>query len=90
MPWRDEIVSSPMVSATHLSVVSALIDLTGLGTIIATASSARATADLYVDFFPPGHGWRVSRNRKAGQAGPEAKHGRDKARDRRRNSAGEW
>lgn len=53
MPWRDEIVSNPMVGAAHGGIVSALIDLTGLYTIIAMGGSARATADLRVDFHRP-------------------------------------
>lgn len=53
MPWRDEIISNPTVGAAHGGIVSALIDLTGLYTIIAMGGAARATADLHVDFHRP-------------------------------------
>lgn len=50
MPWREEIVSNPMIEAVHGGILSALIDLTGLYAINAFGGSARATADLHVDF----------------------------------------
>ena len=50
MPWRDEIVSNPMIGAAHGGILSALIDLTGLYTVIAAGGIAKATADLRVDF----------------------------------------
>ena len=53
MPWRDEIISNPTVGAAHGGIVSALIDLTGLYTIIAMGGAARATADLHVYFHRP-------------------------------------
>ncbi len=53
MPWRDEIVSNPMVGAAHGGILSALIDLTGLYTIIAMGGAAQATIDLRVDFHRP-------------------------------------
>ena len=53
MPWRDEIVSNPRVGAAHGGILSALIDLTGLYTIIAMGGAARATVDLRVDFHRP-------------------------------------
>lgn len=53
MPWRDEIVSNPAVGAAHGGILSALIDLTGLYTIIAMGGTARATIDLRVDFHRP-------------------------------------
>lgn len=53
MPWREEIVSNPMISAAHGGILSALIDLTGLYTINALGGSARATADMRVDFHRP-------------------------------------
>ena len=53
MPWRDEIVSNPMIGSAHGGVLSALIDLTGLYTINALGGSARATADMRVDFHRP-------------------------------------
>lgn len=53
MPWRDEIVSNPMVGAAHGGILSALIDLTGLYTVIAMGGAARATVDLRVDFHRP-------------------------------------
>jgi len=53
MPWRDEIVSNPQVNAVHGGILSALIDLTGLYAINALGGTARATADLRVDFHRP-------------------------------------
>lgn len=50
MPWREEIISNPMIEAVHGGILSALIDLTGLYAINAFGGSARATADLHVDF----------------------------------------
>ncbi|WP_339692288.1 hotdog fold thioesterase [uncultured Parasphingorhabdus sp.] len=53
MPWREEIISNPMIKAVHGGILSALIDLTGLYTINAFGGTARATADLHVDFHRP-------------------------------------
>jgi len=53
MPWRDEVVSNPMIGSVHGGILSALIDLTGLYAINALGGSARATADLRVDFHRP-------------------------------------
>lgn len=53
MPWRDEIVSNPMIGSAHGGILSALIDLTGLYAINALGGSARATADMHVDFHRP-------------------------------------
>lgn len=53
MPWRDEIVSNPMIGSAHGGILSALIDLTGLYTVNALGGTARATADLRVDFHRP-------------------------------------
>lgn len=53
MPWREEIVSNPRVGAAHGGILSALIDLTGLYTILAMGGTARATADMRVDFHRP-------------------------------------
>lgn len=53
MPWRDEIVSNPMIGSAHGGILSALIDLTGLYTTNALGGSARATADMRVDFHRP-------------------------------------
>ena len=53
MPWRAEIVSNPMIGSAHGGILSALIDLTGLYTINALGGSARATADMRVDFHRP-------------------------------------
>lgn len=53
MPWRDEIVSNPMIGSAHGGILSALIDLTGLYAINALGGSARATADMRVDFHRP-------------------------------------
>ena len=50
MPWRDEIVSNPAISAAHGGILSALVDLTGLYAILAAGGVATATADLRVDF----------------------------------------
>lgn len=53
MPWRDEIISNPMIGSAHGGILSALIDLTGLYAINALGGSARATADMRVDFHRP-------------------------------------
>jgi uncharacterized protein (TIGR00369 family) len=53
MPWRDEIISNPMVGAAHGGVLAALIDLTGLYTLLAQGTPAKATADLRVDYHRP-------------------------------------
>lgn len=53
MPWREEIVSNPMIGSAHGGILSALIDLTGLYAINALGGTARATADLRVDFHRP-------------------------------------
>lgn len=53
MPWREEIVSNPMIGSAHGGILSALIDLTGLYAINALGGSARATADMRVDFHRP-------------------------------------
>jgi len=53
LPWRDEIVSNPAIGSVHGGVLSALIDLTGLYAINVLGGSARATADLRVDFHRP-------------------------------------
>ena len=53
MPWRDEIVSNPMIGAAHGGVLAALIDLTGLYTLLAQNAPAKATADLRVDYHRP-------------------------------------
>jgi uncharacterized protein (TIGR00369 family) len=53
MPWRDEIVSNPMIGSAHGGIISTLIDLTGLYAINALGGSARATADMRVDFHRP-------------------------------------
>lgn len=56
MPWRDEIVSNPMIGAAHGGILAALIDLTGLYSLIAAKASAKATADLRVDYHKPAIG----------------------------------
>ena len=53
MPWRDEIVSNRKIASAHGDILSALIDLTGLYTILAFGGTARATIDLHVDFHRP-------------------------------------
>lgn len=35
MPWRDELVSNPVIGAVHGGILASLIDLTGLYAIIA-------------------------------------------------------
>jgi len=50
MPWRDELVSNPVIGAVHGGILASLIDLTGLYAIIAAGGIARATADLRVDY----------------------------------------
>ena len=53
MPWRDELVSNPVIGAAHGGILASLIDLTGLYTIISAGGSAKATADLRVDYHRP-------------------------------------
>ena len=53
MPWRNEIVSNPMLGAAHGGVLAALIDLTGLYTLLAMGAKVKATADLRVDYHRP-------------------------------------
>ena len=50
MPWRDELVSNPVIGAVHGGILASLIDLTGLYAIIAAGGIARATVDLRVDY----------------------------------------
>jgi uncharacterized protein (TIGR00369 family) len=53
MPWRNEIVSNPMIGSAHGGVLASLVDLTGLYALIAGGAAARATADLHVDYHRP-------------------------------------
>ncbi|MEP3224331.1 MAG: hotdog fold thioesterase [Parasphingorhabdus sp.] len=53
MPWRDELVSNPVIGAVHGGILASLIDLTGLYTVIAAGGVAKATADLRVDYHRP-------------------------------------
>ncbi|MEP3049762.1 MAG: hotdog fold thioesterase [Erythrobacter sp.] len=53
MPWRNEIVSNPMIGAAHGGILAALIDLTGLYTLLVMGAKAKATADLRVDYHRP-------------------------------------
>jgi uncharacterized protein (TIGR00369 family) len=53
MPWRNEIVSNPMLGAAHGGVLATLIDLTGLYTLLAMGAKVKATADLRVDYHRP-------------------------------------
>jgi len=53
MPWRDEIISNPMIGAAHGGILASLIDLCGLYTIISAGGSAKATADLRIDYHRP-------------------------------------
>lgn len=53
MPWREEIVSNPLIGAAHGGVLAALIDLTGLYTLVMLGTQAKATADLRVDYHRP-------------------------------------
>lgn len=50
MPWREELVSNPVIGAVHGGILASLIDLTGLYAIIAAGGIARATVDLRVDY----------------------------------------
>ena len=50
MPWREELVSNPVIGAVHGGILASLIDLTGLYAIIAAGGVARATVDLRVDY----------------------------------------
>ena len=53
MPWRAEIISNPVLGAAHGGVLAALIDLTGLYTLLMLGTRAKATADLRVDYHRP-------------------------------------
>lgn len=53
MPWRDEIISNPVMGSVHGGILASLIDLTGLYTLNAQGTKARATADLRVDYHRP-------------------------------------
>lgn len=53
MPWREEIISNPMIGSAHGGILSALIDLTGLYAVNALGGTAQATADLQIDFHRP-------------------------------------
>jgi uncharacterized protein (TIGR00369 family) len=53
MPWREEIVSNPVLGAAHGGVLAALIDLTGLYALVMLGTRAKATADLRVDYHRP-------------------------------------
>lgn len=53
MPWREEIVSNPMVGSAHGGVLASLVDLTGLYALLARGAAAKATADLRVDYHRP-------------------------------------
>ena len=50
MPWRDELVSNPVIGAVHGGILASLIDLTGLYAIIAAGGIAKATVDMRVDY----------------------------------------
>ncbi len=53
MPWRDEIVSNPIIGSAHGGVLASLIDLTGFYALIAQGTKVKATADLWVDYHRP-------------------------------------
>ena len=53
MPWREEIVSNPMIGSAHGGILASLVDLTGLYTLLAGGVAARATVDLHVDYHRP-------------------------------------
>jgi len=53
MPWREEIVSNPVLGSAHGGVLASLIDLTGFYTLIAQGTKVKATADLRVDYHRP-------------------------------------
>ena len=53
MPWRAVIISNPVLGAAHGGVLAALIDLTGLYTLLMLGTRAKATADLRVDYHRP-------------------------------------
>ncbi|MBA4234150.1 MAG: thioesterase, partial [Ralstonia sp.] len=53
MPWREEIVSNPVLGAAHGGVLAALLDLTGLYALVMLGTRATATADLRVDYHRP-------------------------------------
>ena len=53
MPWRDEIVSNPVIGSAHGGVLASLIDLSGLYVLLAMGHKAKATVDLRVDYHRP-------------------------------------
>ena len=53
MPWREEIISNPMIGSAHGGVLASLIDLTGLYTLLSQGVTAKVTADLRVDYHRP-------------------------------------
>lgn len=53
MPWREEIISNPVLGAAHGGVLASLIDLTGLYALVMLGTRAKATADLRVDYHRP-------------------------------------
>lgn len=53
MPWREEIISNPVLGAVHGGVLASLIDLTGLYALVMLGTRAKATADLRVDYHRP-------------------------------------
>lgn len=53
MPWREEIVFNPVLGSAHGGVLAALIDLTGLYTLLMLGTRTKATADLRIDYHRP-------------------------------------
>lgn len=50
MPWRDEIVGSPITGALHGGILGCLIDACAAFAIIARTGDSLATIDMRVDF----------------------------------------
>lgn len=50
MPWREEMVSNPAISATHGGILASLIDLAGLYALLNAGTACTSTADLRVDY----------------------------------------
>ncbi len=69
MPWREEIVSNPMIGAAHGGILAALIDLTGLYTLLMLGTQAKATADLSVDYHRPATAGPVTASGRAVKIG---------------------
>ena len=56
MPWREEIVSNPMIGSAHGGILASLVDLTGLYTLLAAGVAASDAVGGGSPAKPPGIG----------------------------------